>query len=1024
MSKEHLAGGSMLCRQRFKGVENFLRRIAFNLGNTPSQTEVKIISCIPIDVTDLQQKILHLEKQLDGGHSPVASDSLKDSKNLKFNKQSSSRRTTVNAAIVDSKFPEVSTAAVSCKSLDCDRSTSPTCLQKRGKSNVSFIFPNIDPNAISDQPFSCGNSELSQGAEDVIKANYQSYEAAHTMTEQKPSCHRKTFFKKKKKTIKYKKGTSPFVYYAQTNNSSPFTKSEQTEDPKCESDVMSRSYLAQMINKQYKPKVIGDNLSILSQFSSPVCRDVQPRVEGACRCESDICSCCYGPFHNIDNHMNRLIHPQTYMLNEINLGNMYYDTKQYDMIPVKEKPVKLNTETARKKEHKPYFDIKCWPESIRSKYHHSMYPIPASYVYMPPADCVFRDRYDSHGKKIPSKMNRIEPIVRKVVKRRKEIYKRERPLSIETTKSCSVDFGNIYSKKNCKKPKKQEIRQTLLPSKKKQEIRQTLLPSKKNAECLTTNIETKNCNTIECQTATNIPAINRADAKTEQTLNQIKVILQSVLAEVKVTTQMKNQVIRDKPKKDAVVQKGQSHNNMQGSSLMNSFNYSPYSTMNPSAYMATCSPQLNPSQLAGVMPNQLYYSHEGMKCFHNFPLFIQPPGGRPMCTSCYRNSSHIKSSYMKHAATIATNTEEVQEERTKETEKLIKEIYKSMALTMDLPNKDSSLSEYDEILKPLILKSEPKKQPKKIRNVVQAVSELFIKKDMIDTSDTLNTTVESKVLSNEVTTQSQMVTTTDTSDRIQDESYNNYIRINHTQPTDPELQRKVVRETLVQHSDTVETETSSTDYDMESTTPVNDLEPKQKKEKQGLFSKMLKSVKLFKVKEKPKQMSVRSESEEESTSDSDDYQTVYSQKIEKSVKNPYRPHNLPKRKTHSKISYKQLYQRDRSPEKKRSPYMEQEYRRYWDERLMFQNNRARRSSERMYSDLTNGYHARYQTYEARSALMEPKTMSPKTGRQTNRVVNSENKLKGSSKGKPWLRIHKPGIHCGCGEAWKKKLLEG
>ncbi|CAH2074753.1 unnamed protein product, partial [Iphiclides podalirius] len=51
-------------RHKFKGIENFLRRVAFNLGNTPSQTEVKIISCIPIDVTDLQQKINTLEREL------------------------------------------------------------------------------------------------------------------------------------------------------------------------------------------------------------------------------------------------------------------------------------------------------------------------------------------------------------------------------------------------------------------------------------------------------------------------------------------------------------------------------------------------------------------------------------------------------------------------------------------------------------------------------------------------------------------------------------------------------------------------------------------------------------------------------------------------------------------------------------------------------------------------------------------------------------------------------------------------
>ncbi|CAH0702080.1 unnamed protein product [Spodoptera exigua] len=1022
MSKTQLPGGGpVLCRQRFKGVENFLRRIAFNLGNTPSQTEVKIISCIPIDVTDLQQKILNLEKQLDGMHSPQASESVacKASKSLKCNKLSSSKRTTVNTAIVDSKFPEVSTAAVSCKSLDCDQSTSPTGLHNRGKSNVSFVFPNEDPNACS-QAFFFGNSELSQGVEEAINANFESYESAPKMVEEKQSCHRRFFFKKKKKTNKSKKGASPFVYYAQTNNSCPFTKSDQTEDPlKCESDVMTRSYLAQMINKQYKPKIIGNKLSTLSELSSPVCRDVQPHFDGACRCESDICSCCYGPFHNIDNHMNRLINPQTYMLNEIHLGNTYYDTNQYDIIPVKEKPVNLNAETARRKEQKPFFDTKRWPESSRFKNHHPpLYPIPVSNYYMPPypADYGVKDKFDTHGKKIPSNISRLEPILRKVIKRRKEIYKKERPPTIETTKSCSIDFGNIYSRKTSKKPKKQEVRQTLLPS-------------KKNAECLTTNIITNSFNDTECQTAINITETNSIDAKTEQTLNQIKVILQSVLAEVKVT-QTKNQVIRDKQKKDAVVQKGHSHN-MIGSSLMNSVTYSPYNTMNPSAYMTTCSRHFNPSQLAGVLPNQFYYPHEGMKCFHNFPLFIQTPGARPMCASCYRNSSHVKSGYMKHAATIATNTEEVKEEHTKETEKLIKEIYKSMALTMDFPNKDSSLSEYDEIIKPahslttpVIVKTEPKKQTKRIKNAVQAVSELFMKKDMVETSDTLNITVESKVLSNEVTTQSQVVTTSDTEDRIQDDSFDRNIRTNSTLSGIPnDTHRKVIRETLVQNSDTIiETQTSSTDYDMESTTTLNALEPKQKKGKQGLFSKMLKSVKLFKVKEKPKQSSELSESEEECTSDSDDYQTVYSQKIEKSVKNRSRLQYLPKRKTHSKISYKQAFYKDRSPEKRRSPYMEQEYRRYWDERLMFQDARVLRSSERLYSDLSN-VHAHHQTYEARSALMEPKSVSPKTERRTNRAAISDNKLKGTPKATAWLRTRKTGIHCGCGEQWKKMVLE-
>lgn len=208
---------------------------------------------------------------------------------------------------------------------------------------------------------------------------------------------------------------------------------------------------------------------------------------------------------------------------------------------------------------------------------------------------------------------------------------------------------------------------------------------------------------------------------------------------------------------------------------------------------------------------------------------------------------------------------------------------------------------------------------------------------------------------------------------------------------------------------------------------INNILIKLQNKGKGLLSKMLKSVKLFKSRQKPRSNPKRvekPESEEETTSDSDDYQTIYSQKVEKNLTHRSRPHNLPKRKTHSKISYKQVYQRERSPEKKRSPYMEQEYRRYWDEKLMFKNNNPRHSSERNYSEQSSSQKPPYyRTYEARSVLVEPTAVVPTTEPRTDRRTSqSQPGRRAASKGVAWLKKHKMGIHCG--PQWKKLILEG
>lgn len=81
---------------------------------------------------------------------------------------------------------------------------------------------------------------------------------------------------------------------------------------------------------------------------------------------------------------------------------------------------------------------------------------------------------------------------------------------------------------------------------------------------------------------------------------------------------------------------------------------------------------------------------------------------------------------------------------------------------------------------------------------------------------------------------------------------------------------------------------------------------------------------------------------EEEDSESDDYQTVCSYKIDREQRRrggqviQYRRF----RKPHSKVSY------SKALKSRRSPYMEQEYRRDWNEKLTFQPEKRIFSSEK------------------------------------------------------------------------------
>ncbi|KAG6461033.1 uncharacterized protein LOC115450668 [Manduca sexta] len=1039
-------GDRTKCKQRFKGVENFLRRVAFNLGNTPSQTEVKIISCIPIDVTDLQQKIIQLEKQLEDAKTvketakengkdaskdtskntykesgksnskDTGKDIVKESVNIvkakgsEVSDNTNKRASAIHTALYSSHFPRLTRGAVSkgvecsqsSQAIQCDDLLSKT---KRKKSAVSFLLSTAASNKAINGGFSSD------------KSNLTSEERSHTVLNEL----RKKFLKKKKKAANKHKVETQLVYYARTDNARYNSRSTTRDFTATETttlknhEMINQNCLSNVARKQYKTGKIIDRLSDSSQFSSPICRDVDETIRKSRTYESDICSCCHETFHNVDNYItnspvNEFANLTYY--NHVNVNrNAYYDSSLYDLVPVKEKPVRI--EIPKRKENK--IDMKCWPENVRAK---ARCPtVVVNYNTVTPT------RPD-YTKKLYTKALKKNFIEETMTTQDKRVAKFDQHTAMESSKSCCVDLGELY-------PKPVQKAKTVI-------MTEAISPPHRNAECFTDVVSA-----VDCQTVT-----PKLDDKTEITLNQIKNILQSVLTEVKTNSQLKN--TNKNAKKDAIIQKGTSQSNLlDGSSFLNSFTYSPYN-INP--YGPSCSKQ---------MPSN-YFCHPGMpqslRCMQNYPLFIHTPG-RQMCTSCYRSSQY--KSCPKNT-TAATNTDE-QDKRGKETEKLIKEIYKSVAL--GVPGKDTS-SEYDD-LKSARTASNRSKQSE-VKDTKHLISEIFKNTDMqVNTSDTHNTNTTVFYRNHkDVSTRSHSETT---EPGVERRNKNKKVEDNTQPSTETELEeekRKYPRR-VVQATKRIETISESTNSESSSSESESDVtavsikKPVEKK-KSGLFSKV---CNLFNRNKKKKD--TKAETEAESESSDSDYQTVYSQKI-----------NMPKRKdhrtqrsrAHSKLHSRRSRQAQRSPERpKRTPYMEQEYRRLWNEKLMFQNTRPRYSSEKPVTRETTPRSRQrpvyYRNYEARSVLVDPRSYQPRYDvinrkpclAEVNNQIKPHNYLnlgnvgegriplrhsingtrgnavmkdamivqkaintKAMTKGLTWLKKHKPG----CGEQWKKFIIEG
>ncbi|XP_059061245.1 uncharacterized protein LOC131854130 [Achroia grisella] len=971
MSDEELQIQSK-CKQRFKGIENFLRSIAFNLGNTPSQTEVKIISCIPIDVTDLQEKIVNLEKQLNEAKQCTKKEEVSPTTQVSMCKHMLSN---FCDPIDSSQINHI------VKHSDCVEDTNP-------KDSISATCTAI-PMANENCYHQCTDNSI--------------------LTDRCRVDNKRNIFRKalKKKEAKKKDSCKQqFIYYAQTTNS-PFNnydiKGKSTirynRNVKKTRDI-SRSYFVDMIRRQYQPRPIFDEFSDTSQFTSPICRDIEQSFNTPFRNKSDVCSCCHGQFHNLDHPIRNSNDLEVNSRNILNIDNSnksnYYDSSMYDVIPVKEKSAK-NKEISRIKHGKRDLIDTIYPADATANSKRKPRRFEVNFHTLPQA------KFNYPKKLSVSLPVRNDKISRTIPKRAKGIILVNHQKPMGTSDTC-IDCGDVYVKQVNNKPSKKH----------------KLLLTYKNAESLTVNV-----NDTECQTTTtNSIEVESTlqDSKTEETLNQIKTILQSVLTEVKTNTQLKK-LPEDKPTKDATVQKGASHDIIEDkSSLLHSVTYSPYN-MNP--YNASCSRHMSSG----------HFCYSGLPCsslkyMQNFPVFIQTPG-RHMYANCYRNNSHVnKPMTTKQAATISTNTEIIKEERSKETDKLIKDIYRSIALNIDVPTKDTSMSEYEELSSKPDTNIKSNYRVDKIYGLTAKTTTNNVLKRDIQTHSTFTSNTLSKLRSNTVSMQSHVVSTTDKDGRPRSSKIEQFLvnrSARHSKHED-DIDEQIELDKASSSTITINEDTEISDEETESEdTYIPPKESTKKKEKVNLFCKMFNSVKFFKNKNK-KEKAIQNVNEYEQESDmneSDEYETIYSQKIDRTT--PVSS-QVRKKAPHSKISYSRQM-RDRNQERfRRLPYMEQEYRRQWNERLMFQEQQRQFSSDRMYSKETNRYKEQpmyCRNYEARSALVD-QNISPYQQREANErytktLQNERNAKRVKTKGLTWLTKRKLGLQCG--EQWKKLIID-
>ncbi|XP_023947680.2 uncharacterized protein LOC112052729 [Bicyclus anynana] len=1034
-------------KQRFKGIENFLRRVAFNLGNSPSQTEVKIISCVPIDVTDLQHRIQHLERQLqevskkklpktpatpppqtpppssmwsspmmqpsmmqpsmmwpspmmqppvcwpqqpmqpcvcpdkglagqqgqssqpglagvqglvgqaglqglagqapaqpqpapctftepcvwyspksDSGATGVKPTVVKPTVSVKSSKTKKGG-TVVNTALLDtysgqSVANEYSSDKSSRSIRSRDQPTYSGCRTSKQarQSNVSFVLHAITADNQAYYDFS-SNDKINLDKTDPATDNISILKRR----------------KKKKVAKKKSKLKAQLVYYAQHKHNDPFNKKYNLTNfvsSKTDTFSISHAYLGKVIRKQYDPKYVVQEFSDTSHFSQPVCKDngvnsIPPRMS-----ESDVCSCCHGRFQNVDNYM-----PKGFdSLNNItkydksHTNKLYYDSNLYDVVPVKE-----NTNNKYLKERflpKRNIENKLCPEHYRNKYE-----------YNPKAVNIQAEKFlTRHNKSIAQKIKR-KKMLDQYIAEQQEINKKYHKINKESQNIYPSGCGDISKNKPLFV---ENLNKTTGP------VKTILL---KNVSIGSDNLTSK----LLCNNqSTQLESISD-ETKTESTLNQIKSILQSVLTEVKANA-IVTAACETMTKRDAFVQIGFSQNNLQGrSTLLRSYTYNHSSNENP--YLPSCSRQMCTAQY--YLPGFPY--QPSFKYLQNFPVIVHP-SGRHLCDCYYKNSLHKYSKYKEAlAATTATN-KEVEGAGNKETKKLIKEIYKSVAMNMDFPSKEKSTSEYEDTssAKNDLINDLSKKSIKDIRG---AGIELVNKK---------NVEVEASISSNLSNNNGALCAATHT----QADRKARYDKLTRHEATHRYQQHST--DTIVEDDEEINASSDNTD-DTEDTMEVKVIKAQPKHVKKSLLRRMFQSVKVFKRRKADSKTQIECADASEA-SDSDDYETIYSGRSVVPAKN----RQTYKHKSRAMAESGNQNACTRSLDK-RPPYLEQEYRRQWNERLIFDKQERKHSSKGSYYNQSPEYAhpAFWNSYEARTATEE--------GNLSNQLKPISFKMKGNRK---------------------------
>ncbi|XP_063359962.1 uncharacterized protein LOC134649176 [Cydia amplana] len=633
---------------RYKGIENLLRRIAFNLGNTPSKTEVKVISCIPIDVTDLQQKINCLERQLENkGCSPV----------------------TVNRVTADSIKPNT-----------------------RQSQLLLFDTPQYCPRRHKHKKtdLTCYQQDPAQSR--AKKSSFR--QAVKTESRNVFGC------------VIPEKERTRLVYYAETAGS-PLTYNKKTNDTSKENpdEPMDKEYISSLVERQHTVKMYTDNDTLGSQGTMPVCRDV-PRCSGT---SDDMCSCCHGNFLDVDFKIGRRpFYDPNIDHGNIYHDCSLYDIKPVKEKPVKNGDL-IRKDLAFLPEYyrfKPEYslNIQPMPHNRCSRRPIQKTERRAKPVYLP-NDSSATDGLVEFSHVYPKRLSPKQELRYNTnnVPRNAECTARSdntefqvrpskpiqtlHPTNLISTSNnlCQPLSGNAECTQAMNNSKcligHMKALQTSLS--KLESTHNGIKATLKNAACLAHPVNETECQTDPLQNAQSDSS--SPPDKTESTLNQIKTMLETVLVEVKTNSGVRT-IVSEKETKDATVQNEHGPTS-ECERLLNSITYSPYAMLNP--YMASCSHTL-PSYCSSMMRQSLTVPrHEpprdlvpppDLNYVPNFPELVHQ---RVAAHSCFPDRNAMQP---KLTSTCGTNTfHDPPKRRNTETEDLIKEIYKSIKLDVDYP---------------------------------------------------------------------------------------------------------------------------------------------------------------------------------------------------------------------------------------------------------------------------------------------------------------------------------------------------